>query len=151
MLRDFALGLVGGSRSMLPMALLARRISSDGPDIADGGIVLDVLARRRTAVVLGLAAIGELIADMLPFTGSRTRPLPFVARVIIGGTAGAFQGLAEGRRSDRGALLGSLGALAGTLGGYWLRTSLLGRLPPLVAALTEDALAIGLGLWATSR
>ena len=70
----------------------------------------DVLARRRTAVVLGIAAFGELIADKLPFTPSRVRPVPYAARVVTGGTAAAFQSLAEGRPSDRGALLGALGA-----------------------------------------
>src|SRR4051794_7381151 len=136
---------------MLPLALLAGRISTDGPDIADGGVVVDVLARRRTAAVLGIAALGELIADKLPVTPSRVRPVPFAARVITGGTAAAFQSLAQGRRSDRGALFGSLGALVGTLGGYWLRNSLTRWLPPLLAALVEDALAVALGLWATDR
>jgi len=151
LLRDFTLGVVAGMRSMLPMALLAWRISTEGPDIADGGVVVDVLAHRRTAVVLGIAALGELILDKLPFMPSRVRPIPYAGRVVAGGTAAAFQSLAQGRRSNRGALLRSLGALVGTLGGYWVRTSLLRALPPLLAALVEDALAVGLGLWATHR
>src|SRR5215471_5275229 len=107
LLRGFALGVVGGSRTVLPLALLAREVSTEGPDIADGGWFLDLFARRRTAFVLGVAALIELIVDKQPMTGARVNPGPLIGRIVSGGTAAAVQALSEGRRSDHGALVGS--------------------------------------------
>jgi uncharacterized membrane protein len=145
-LRGFSLGVVAGLRTTMPLALLARQIGRDGPDIADGGWVLDLFARRGTAVFFGLGTLGEFVGDKLPTAMSRLNPLPLIGRVIGGGAAGALQSLSEGRTSDRGALVGSLGAIAGSLGGYWFRTRMPG--PPLLLALLEDAAALALGLWA---
>jgi uncharacterized membrane protein len=149
LLRGFTLGVVAGSRSLLPLALLSRRISNEGPDIGDGGWLLDVFADRRTAMALSLAALGELVLDQLPLVPSRTEPLPLMGRVIAGGLVASVQNLAEGRRSDSGALVGSLGAVVGSLVGYWWRTRL--PAPSALLALTEDAAAVALGVWATRR
>jgi uncharacterized membrane protein len=148
--RVAALGVVAGLRSIMPLALLAAHLEREGPDIGDGGWALDVLASRRGALGLRLAAVGEVVADKLPLLPRRVDPLPLAGRVVLGGMAGALQSLAEGRASDRGALIGSLGALVGSLLGYWLRTSLARvlPLPSVLVALGEDALAFVLGSWA---
>jgi uncharacterized membrane protein len=70
--------------------------------------------------------------------------------VVLGGTTCALQSLADGRASDSGARVGALGAVAGSVVGYTVRTSL-GRLLPLPAvlvALVEDGLAVWVGRWA---
>jgi uncharacterized membrane protein len=134
---------------MMPLAVLALHLEREGPDIADGGWILEALASPAGAAALGAAAVGEVIADKLPSVPSRVEPLPLAARVILGGCVGAFGNLAEGRASDRGALIGSLAAVAGALAGYALRTRLPG--PPLLMALFEDVLGLGLARWAVNR
>jgi uncharacterized membrane protein len=149
LLRGFALGVTAGLRTTLPLALLAQRISNEGPDIGDGGWFLDIFARRRTAIVLGMGALGEIFGDKLPVAMSRLNPLLLAGRIVAGGTAAAVQNLAEGRRSDRGALVGSLGAVVGSLAGYWWRTRVPG--PALLLALAEDVAAISIGYVAARR
>ncbi len=146
LVRGFALGVAGGSRTLLPLALLARQVSSEGPDIADGGWFLDLFAHRRTAIVLGLGGLAEMVGDKRAAAMARVSPVPLVGRIITGGTAGAVQALSEGRRSDHGAVVGTAGAVVGSLALYWLRTRLPG--PRLLLAFGEDVLAIVLGLWA---
>jgi uncharacterized membrane protein len=147
-LRTAALGITGGLRSLMPFALLSAHLEREGADIADGGWALDALASPIAVAAVSAMALGEIIADKLPMTPSRLEPLPLAGRVVLGGTACAFAGLAEGRRSDTGALVGSVGVLAGSLLGYGLRTRLPVRLPSLILALTEDVLAFTLGRWA---
>jgi uncharacterized membrane protein len=52
-----------------------------------------------------------------------------------------------------GAVIGIVGALAGTYGGYYARTGLVRALkvPDLVIAILEDIVAIGGGLFIVSR
>lgn len=147
--RTLALGFVAGLRATLPMALLARQIGQYGADIADGGWLLDLFAHRATAIAFGLSALGELLGDKRAQAPSRLEPLLLPGRIISGGTAGAVLSLAEGRFSDRGAALGAIGALVGSLGGYWFRTRV--PLPRLLLAFVEDGVAIALGAWAVRR
>ena len=151
LLRTFSLGMVTGLRSMMPFAVLSGYLEREGPDIADGGWPIDVLASPWGATVLALAAAGELVADKLPLLPGRVEPLPLVARVVMGGTVGAAASLAEGRTSDSGALLGSVGGLVGSVLGYTLRMRLSRRLPGLLVALAEDAVAFSLARWAVTH
>lgn len=148
-LRTAVLGFVAGLRSIMPLAVLAAHLQREGPDIADGGWVIEGLASGPGAGLLGLAAIGEVIADKLPVVPARVDPLPLAGRVIFGGCVGAFTSLAEGRASDRGALIGALASLAGAVAGYAFRVHAPG--PPLVVALVEDVLGFGLASWAVRR
>jgi uncharacterized membrane protein len=149
LLRSVTFGFVGGLRSLMPLALLSVHLEREGPDIADGGWVLDLLASRWAATVLGVAALGELVADKLPFVPARIEPLPLAGRVVLAGTASSLASLAEGRSSDTGAWVGALGAVLGSVTGYWLRMRL--PLPSLLLALLEDGLAFVLGRWALQR
>lgn len=153
LLRTASLGFAAGLRSMMPLAVLSAQLEREGPDIADGGWAVDALATPWAVLGLALAALGEVVADKLPVVPSRLLPLPLAGRVLLGGTTCALASLAGGRRSDTGALIGSLSAVAGSLAGYSLRT-LLGRalpVPSLVVALAEDGLALTLAGWAVQR
>jgi uncharacterized membrane protein len=91
--------------------------------------------------------VAELVTDKLPFTPSRTRPGPFAGRIISGALSGAALAAGTGESLTLGVLLGALGAVLGTLGGYRARVGLVSSLkvPDYVVALAEDATAVGVG------
>lgn len=101
------------------------------------------LGHPVTVGVLTVCALGELVADLLPGTASRTGAVPFAARMVLGGFAGAVLGTAWGY--SWGALgAGVVGAVLGTLGGYQARTRLVAAHDghDLPVALLEDAVAL---------
>lgn len=139
----FALGITAGLRSMTPPAAVAWAahfgwLSLDGTPLAFLG---SPLARW----ILLAAMIGELVADKLPFTPNRTKPGPFVARIVSGALAGAALAGGTGSSLALGAVAGGLGGLAGTLAGFRARTSLVRSLgtPDYVVAVAEDLVAVG--------
>jgi len=93
--------------------------------------------------VFTLFAMGELVADKLPRTPSRTTPFPFGGRVVTGALSGAAIGAASGAMVV-GGLAGAVGAVVGTLGGHAFRARLAAKFgKDRPAALIEDAVAIG--------
>jgi uncharacterized membrane protein len=94
-----------------------------------------------------------LIADQLPSTPSRTAPPGLITRIVTGGLCGAGIAIAGSQSLALGAVIGVVGALAGTYGGYYARTGLVRALkvPDLVIAILEDIVAIGGGLFIVSR
>lgn len=102
------------------------------------------LASDRAVGTATLLAAGELIADKLPFMPNRTDVPGLAARFI----AGAICGMAiAGRRkpSERilSGIVGGTAAIAAAYAGYQYRKRV--KLPPLAAALLEDAIAVGAG------
>jgi uncharacterized membrane protein len=94
--------------------------------------------------ILVLLAAGELIADKLPFMPNRTDPPSLAARFI----SGAICGMAIAGRRKRGerilsGIVGGTAALAAAYAGLQYRRHV--KLPPLPAALLEDAVAVGAG------
>jgi len=71
----------------------------------------------------------------------------------FGGFSGAGVAAAGTQSMALGAVLGVVGSLAGTFGGYQVRTRLVKTLkvPDVVIAVLEDAVAIGGGLFIVSR
>ena len=139
----FLIGVVAGLRSMTAPALVAwgarlgrLRLESTALAFLGSGVA---------AWLLTALALGELVADKLPRTPSRTRPGPFGARILTGALSGAALTVGTGGSLAPGAVLGALGAVAGTLGGYTARTRLVPALgvPDTVVALAEDAVAVG--------
>jgi len=107
-----------------------------------------------TAVVIfTLLAVVELVADRLPSTPSRLKPPGLIARIVLGGLSGAGVAVAGAQSIALGAVLGVAGGVAGAFGGYQARTRLVKalRVPDLVIACLEDALAIAGGLFIVSR
>jgi len=145
-LRTTTLGFVGGLRVVMPWAVISANLAREGPDIADGGPIVDLFARRRFAVVVALAALIELGLDKTSLVPSRVEPLALSARIISAGAACALASLAEGRTSDSGALIGAVSGAIGSVAGYAFRTRV--PLPGLVLAVAEDAAAFALGRWA---
>ena len=95
----------------------------------------------KTAMAL---AVGELIADKLPFMPSRTDPPGLVARFIAGAVCGAAVA-SKRTRNDRimSALVGGTAAVAAAYAGHQYRKHV--RLPAFAAALLEDVVAVSAG------
>jgi uncharacterized membrane protein len=143
----FGMGVVAGLRAMTPLAVSSwaaslRWINLDGTWLA-------FLGYSATPYVTSIMALGELVNDKLPKTPSRKQPAAFIARIVIG----AFAGYALTHLSLVGALVGAVGAVCGTLGGYEARSRLVAALgcPDWPVALLEDAIAVGGGFLIASR
>jgi uncharacterized membrane protein len=96
-----------------------------------------------TVAVLTILAVVELVVDVLPAAPSRTTPVQFCARVVLGALAGSVIGTAWGYTvSGLGA--GVVGAALGTVAGYEARIRLAAANGghDLPIALLEDAVAV---------
>jgi uncharacterized membrane protein len=136
-----AIGIVAGLRAMIPLAAISWAAQLGWLDL--DGTWFAFLGYVWTPWVLSAVALGELVADQLPSTPSRTVPIQFATRLFTGGAAGALLALGTGVPWIGALVAGILGAVAGTLGGRAVRARLaaaFGRDRP--AALIEDAVAI---------
>ena len=144
--KAFKLGVIAGMRAMTAPALLSHKLVRTIPTKQPQKPV-HYLAQPPVAIGLDVLAGVEIIGDKVPHGPDRTSPPQFVTRVASGAACGAFLSEVEGSPAPIGAVLGGLGAVAGTLLFFNLRRWLdhdLG-LPDAVGALAEDALAIGAG------
>jgi uncharacterized membrane protein len=143
----FLMGCVCGLRSMTGPAVVCWAAHLGWLQL--DGTWLGFLHHPASLVVFTLLAIGELIADKLPFIPKRTMIGPLAVRFVFGTACGYAVTLFAGHAVFPFALAGGLGGLAGGFGGYHLRRWLTaGRgLPDLPVALVEDLLAIGVGLF----
>jgi uncharacterized membrane protein len=135
------IGVVAGLRAMTAPAAIAWAARLGWLPLA--GLPLAWLGGMIPALILTALAALELIADQLPKTPSRKVPVQFVTRVLTGAFSGATLMMPSGHWL-RGAVIGAVGAVLGTLGGAEARTRLarlFGKDAP--AALIEDAVAVG--------
>ena len=145
--RTLGLGAVAGVRSMSAPALLSR--SASRGDIGNiEGTPFAFLASPRTARILTVLAVGEALADKLPFSPDRISPPGLVGRMASGALVGAALFAAAERRTTIGAGLGLLSAAAASYPSYYLRVKTQEKLgaPNWAVGLVEDALAEGAGL-----
>jgi uncharacterized membrane protein len=136
----FLIGIVAGLRSMTAPAAVSWAARLGWLHLENTWLAF--LGFAATPYILTVFALGELIADKLPKTPSRKSPVGLVARIVSGALCGAALG-ATNQAAVGGLVVGVLGAIAGTLGGYELRTRLatiIGKDLPI--ALLEDAIAI---------
>jgi len=146
------IGIVAGLRAMTAPAVVSWAaylgwLRLDGSQFAFMGSIAAV-------ATFSLLAIGELIADLLPWIPRRTAPAPLTARIITGGLCGGC--LCEILNQPpfiTGATLGAIGAVIGAFAGYEIRRRLVRglRIKDVFIAIPEDLIAIGLGLFLVSR
>src|ERR1700739_2696502 len=110
------IGITAGLRALTPPAVVAGAahfgwLNLNSTPLAFMGSII-------AAVILSLLALFELFADLQPSTGTRTAPVPLIARIITGGLCGACLCAASNQSLFIGALLGAVGALIGAFTGY---------------------------------
>jgi len=140
------IGVVAGLRAMTAPAAVSWAAYLGWINL--DGSWLSFLSYWLAPLLLTLLAIAELITDQLPSTPSRKVPMQFGARIFMGAVCGAALGFAGGNWII-GLVLGAIGAVLGTLGGYEARKNLViatgGKDLPI--ALIEDGIAIAMALW----
>jgi uncharacterized membrane protein len=138
----FLIGVVVGLRAMTPPAAVSWAARLGWLYLENTWLAF--LGFAATPYILTAFAVGELIADKLPKTPSRKAPPGFIARILSGALCGAAL-CAERHAMIGGSIVGVLGAVGGTLGGYECRVRLVQAIGgnDLPIALLEDAIAIG--------
>ena len=150
LLLAFLIGVFTGLRGLTPVAVTSWAAYLGWMKL-DG--LLAYVGSLPAVVILTALALGELVADKLPKTPSRTAPPGLISRVLMGATTGACVAAAGGQSAAVGAGLGVAGAIVGTFGGYQARTRLVKALgvPDIYVALAEDLVAIAGSLLIVSR
>ncbi len=147
----FGIGFVTGLRSMTGPALVCWAAHLGWINLEGSRLVF----MESTVATYGFSALalGELVADKLPFIPNRTSPGPLFGRVVLGALSGATLCVANGRSLAAGAILGAAGGAMGAFAGYRARARLVktSRLPDWVIALSEDLVAMGGGPFLLSR
>ncbi len=136
-------GAVAGMRSMSAPALISS-LSHRG-NLPGSANSLVSLGNPTVAKVTLALALGEFVADKLPFTPRRTVPGAVAVRALSGGLAGAAICSAKKRSVFWGAVIGAAAAVGATYAAYELRRRAVKNLhvPDFIAALAEDALVAG--------
>ena len=147
----FGIGVVAGLRSMTAPAIVAWAAHQGW--ISLSGSHLAFMGSAWPVVIFTVGALAEFVADQLPTTPARTTAGPLAARIVMGSLTGACLGTAGGASLWLGALIGTIGAIAGGFGGYQARVRLVQslHLRDIAIAIPEDLIAIGLGLFLVSR
>jgi uncharacterized membrane protein len=151
LLLAFLIGIVAGLRSLTAPAVVSWAAHRNWLNLHNTS--LSFMGSTAAVVIFILLALVELVADQLPSTPSRTKPVGLIARIVLGGLSGACVAVAGAQSSALGAVLGAVGGVAGAFAGYEVRTRLVRALkvPDFVIAVLEDAVAIGGGLLIVSR
>jgi len=138
------IGIVAGFRAMTAPAAVSWAAHLGWLHLA--GTPLSFMGSTIAVAVFTLGAVGELINDQLPKTPPRTVPPQFIVRDVMAGFCGACLYLSAGSSIVIGALLGAVGAVIGTLGGYHARRGMVSALgvKDILVAIPEDLIAIGL-------
>lgn len=147
----FLIGVISGLRTFAAPATVAWGLHLGWFTV--GSSRLAFMGSTAAVIIFSLLAFGELVADKLPSTPSRTSARGLIGRFIFGGFAGAILATAGGESWMLGAVLGGVGGIAGAFVGHWVRTRTVKALkcPDFVIAILEDAVAICGGLFIASR
>ena len=116
----FLIGLFAGLRSLTAPATAAWAVYLGWLKLQSP---LSLIGSLPSVIILTLLALVELVADKLPKTPNRTSPPGLIARIVMGGLAGACIAAGGGQGVVVGAALGAVGGVAGAFGGYQARAS----------------------------
>jgi uncharacterized membrane protein len=135
------IGVIAGLRAMTAPAAISLAARAGRLDLSTTSLAF--LGYAYTPWIFTILALVELVTDQLPTTPSRTVPIQFGTRLLMGGLTGGAIGASSGALAI-GVIAGIVGAVIGTLGGRAIR----GRLAAAFgsdrpAAIVEDLIAIG--------
>ena len=135
------IGVIAGLRAMTAPAALSLAARAGWLDLTTTPLAF--LGYAYTPWIFTILALVELVTDQLPTTPSRTVPIQFGTRMLMGGLTGGAIG-ASGGTLVIGAIAGIVGAILGTLGGRAVRARLAAAFgSDRPAAVIEDVIAIG--------
>lgn len=138
----FGIGFVAGLRSLTAPAAVSWGARLGWLNLS--GSPLAFMGSTAALVGFSLLAVAEYAADLHPATPSRTAPGPLIARIVMGGLAGACVCASANRSLAAGAIVGGTGGLLGAFAGYQARTRLVRALgvKDRTIGLAEDLIAI---------
>lgn len=138
------IGFVAGLRSLTAPAAVSWAAHLGWLNLQ--GSSLAFMGSTAAVLVLSVLALGEYVADVLPGTPNRTKPGPLVARIVMGGLAGACISVSAGHSWLAGAVPGAIGGVIGAFAGYEIRRRVVSgaKVKDAVVGVTEDLVAIGL-------
>jgi uncharacterized membrane protein len=147
----FAIPLLAGAngcRTMTPIAVLCWFAYIGRLHVA--GTWAFWTANLISAIVFTVLALGEYIGDKLPQTPNRTDPPLLAGRAAFGALVGAIVVTSLHQSLAIGIVLGAVSAVAGAFAGFYARRFLTRdrKLPDFPIALAEDAITIGLAVFA---
>ena len=146
----FLIGVVAGLRAVTAPAAVSWAAKLGWLNVE--GTPFAFLHYTISPVIFTVLAIGELVNDKLPKTPSRKAPASFAVRIMMGAFSGGA--ISASRQSlFPGLLLGAVGAVVGTLGGYEARVRLTRAFASkdLPVALLEDLVAIAFAFLIVSQ
>jgi uncharacterized membrane protein len=137
------IGVIAGLRAMTAPAAISLAARAGRLDLSTTSLAF--LGYAYTPWIFTILALVELVTDQLPTTPSRTVPIQFGTRILMGGLTGGAIG-ASGGALVTGVIAGIVGAVIGTLGGRAFRARLAAAFgSDRPAAVIEDLVAIGGG------
>jgi len=142
LLLAFLMGVLTGLRCLTPSAVTAWAAHLGWLKL-QGSLAL--MATVPAVAIFTLLAVGELVADKMPWIPNRISIPALLARIILGKLTGACVAAAGGQSIWVGAVCGAVGGIAGAFGGYYARTrsvKALGK-PDIYVALVEDLICVG--------
>jgi uncharacterized membrane protein len=151
LLLAFAIGIAAGLRSLTAPAVVAWAAHRGWLNLHNTS--LSFMGSTAAVAIFTILALVELVADQLPSTPARTKPVGLIARIVLGGLSGAVVALAGGQSAAVGCIIGAVGGVAGAFAGYQVRTGLVRALkaPDLVIAVLEDVVAVAAALFIVTR
>ncbi|MGZ8392071.1 MAG: DUF4126 family protein [Gemmatimonadales bacterium] len=138
------IGFVAGLRSLTAPSAVSWAAHLGWLDLH--GSSLAFMGSTAAVIILSVLAVAEYVADVLPQTPNRTSPGPLLARIVMGGLAGACISVSAGHSWLAGAVTGGIGGVIGAFAGYQIRRRLVSgtKVKDAVVGVSEDLLAIGL-------
>lgn len=136
-----AIGFVAGLRSLTAPAFVSWAAHVGWLDLH--GTPMAFMGTTAAVVIFTLLAVLELVGDLLPKTPARTSAVGLLARIVMGGLCGACLAVAGRQSLAAGVVLGIVGALIGTYGGYYTRRGLVNgmKVKDAFIAIPEDLVA----------
>ena len=136
------LGVTTGLRSMTPMMLACWFAYTGYLPVEDTWA--EWTSHLWVAIVFTVLAVAELVADKTPRIPDRTSLGPLLWRLVLGGMVGSIAAIALTGAAIEGVMLGLIGAILGTFGGFMVRRELVQRIgfKDWQVALAEDFIAI---------